>query len=255
MKRILALALVVMIASVIPAMAEMTADEIITKHIEAYGGAKAMTDVKSMTMKGSMFAQGMPLDLTAYIVLPGKSYMQVSASGMVMYAGGTNGTEAWATQMGQTFILEGKEKAELESQAEQFTLLDYKKKGGSAKFVGEDLVKGAKAYKVEYVSAKNDTTIYFFDATTYYIVREKTASSNTSFSDHRTSGGIVFPYKINSQVQAGGQSVQQMITIDSIAVNVPIADSLFIMPKNAAPMPKAPAPAETGNAPAEGSGK
>ena len=255
MKRILALALALMIASAIPAVAEMTADEIITKHIEAYGGAKAMGDVKTMTMKGSMFAQGMPLDLTAYIVLPGKSFMQVSANGMVMYAAGTNGKDAWATQMGQTFILEGKDKADLESQAEQFTLLDYKKKGGTAKFLGEDLVKGAKAYKVEYVSAKNDTTTYFFDAATYYIVREKTASSNTSFSDHKSAGGIVYPFKINSQMQAGGQSVQQMITIDSIGVNVPIADSLFVMPKNAAPLPKAPTPAETGNTPAEGTWK
>lgn len=255
MKKILALALALMIASAIPAMAEMTADEIIAKHIEAYGGAKAMGDVKSMTMKGSMFTQGMPLDMSAYIVLPGKSYLQVSANGMVMYSGGTNGKEAWATQMGQSFILEGKEKEDLEAQTEQFTLLDYKKKGATAKFVGEDLVKGAKAYKVEYVSAKSDTTTYFFDAATFYIVREKSATSNTSFSDHRSAGGIVFPFKINSQVQAGGQSMQQMITIDSIAINVPIADSLFVMPKNAAPMPKSPAPAETGNAPAEGTGK
>ena len=53
----------------------------------------------------------------------------------------------------------------------------------------------------------------------------------------------------------GGQSAQQMLTIDSIEINVPIADSLFVMPKNAQPMPKAPAPADTGAAPAEGSGK
>ncbi len=255
MKKIFALILALMIASAIPAMAEMTGDEIIAKHIEAYGGAKAMSDVKTMTMKGSMFAQGMPLDLAAFMILPDKSYMAVSTNNMVLYAGGTNGKEAWATQMGQTFILEGKEKADLETQAEQFTLLDYKKKGGTAKFLGEDLVKGAKAYKVEYVSAEHETTTYFFDAANYYIVREKSARSNTSYSNHKAVSGIVFPFKINSQVEMGGQSAQQMLTIDSIEINVPIADSLFVMPKNAQPMPKAPAPADTGAAPAEGSGK
>lgn len=258
MRKILVLlfALGVMSAAAVPAHAEMTADEIIAKHIEAYGGEKAMRDVKTMTMKGNMFAQGMPLDLAAYMLLPDKSYMQVSSNNMVFYSGGTNGKEAWATQMGQSYILEGKAKDEIESQTQQFSFLDYKKKGAKAKYLGEDLVKGAKAYKVEFVSPKNDTTTYFFDAATFYIVREKSATSNSSFSNHKAVNGIVFPFKINSQVEAGGQTAQQMLTIDSIAINVPVPESLFVMPKDAKPMPTAPtAPAGTGEAPAEGSGK
>lgn len=194
-----------------------------------------------------------------YMVPPSKSFIQVSSNNMVLGGGGTNGTEAWATQMGETYILTGKQKEEADKQSDQFIFLDYKKKGATAKNLGEDMVKGAKAYKIEFVTADRDTTLYYFDATTYYLLREKNAATSQNFSKHKSVGGIVFPFTINSQLDMGGQSMQQMITVDSIAVNVPIAESLFVMPKNAKPMPTpgaAPEPAETPKVvPPAGSGK
>jgi hypothetical protein len=222
------------------ASAQMTADEIISKHIAATGGEKVMRDVSTIMVKGSMFMQGMPMDLEWYIKRPDKSFMQVSSNNMVLGGGGTDGTNAWASQMGQSFILEGDQKQSTMQQADRFPLLDYKTKGATVSFAGEDLVKGAKTYKVEYVSKANDTTVYYFDATTFYIVKEKESSGSATFSGHKAVNGIVFPFKINSTIEAQGQSMQQMITIDSIAVNAPVADSLFIMPKNAQPMPKMP---------------
>lgn len=256
MKKILAIVAAIFVLTSLSAMAEMTADEIIAKHLEAYGGADAMRNVKSIMLKGSMFMQGMPLEMTMYAILPDKSFAQVSTNNMVLGGGGTNGKEAWATQMGQTFILTGKEKAEAEKQADQFGLLDYAKKGATAKYLGEDMVKGAKAYKVEFVDASKDTTVYFFDATTYYIVREKSSSSSQSFSGHKKFGGIVFPAKITASVEANGQTMQQMITIDTIAINIPVADSLFVMPKDAKPMPTMPTGTDTAAPPAKpGEGK
>ncbi len=260
MKRSLVLLFALLLLSAMPAMAEMTADEIIAKHVEAYGGEAAMRAVKSMSLKGSMFMQGMPLEMQMYLVPPTKSYIQVMSNNVVLGGGGTNGTEAWATQMGETYILTGKQKEEADKQSDQFMFLDYKKKGSTAKLLGDDMVKGAKAYKIEFVSPSKDTTLYFFDATTYYIVREKNASTSQSFSAHKAVNGLVFPFKINSQMDVNGQSMQQMIQIDSIAINVPIADSLFIMPKNAKPLPTAPAaPADSVETPKvvpqEGSGK
>jgi hypothetical protein len=256
MKKLLALFIALTALLAVPAMAEMTAEEIIAKHIEASGGEAAMRAVKSMYMKGSMFMQGMPMDLQVYTVLPDKSYYAVSSNGAVLGAAGTNATDAWSTQMGQTFTLAGKQKDEVKKQADQFTFLDYKKKGSSVKYLGEDMVKGAKAYKVEVVSASHDTSTYFFDATSYYLVREKSGMGTSNMSNHKKIGDLVFPTKMMTQIEAGGQSMQQMITIDSIAVNVPIADSLFVMPKDAKPMPQMPtAPADSTKAPAAGGGK
>ncbi|MCC6964319.1 MAG: hypothetical protein IT585_13790 [candidate division Zixibacteria bacterium] len=249
MKRILVLmtALVALLASL--AVGEMTADEIIAKHIAATGGEKTLRGVSTLMLKGSMFMEGMPLEIKTYIKLPNKSYVEATSNNMVMGGGGTNGTDAWATQMGQTFILEGEQKNAAMKQVDRFPLLDYKTKGAKANYAGEDLVKGAKAYKVEFVTKDNDTTVYFFDATTFYIVKEKEASSTTTFSGHKPVNGVVFPFKINSTIDAGGRTMQQMVTIDSIAINGAVPESLFVMPKNAQPIPKAPggAPGGEGN--------
>lgn len=256
MKRLFALLIAMTALLAVPAMAEMTADEIIAKHIEASGGEAAMHAIKSMYMKGSMFMQGMPFEMEVFAVPPANSFVAVSSNKVVLGGAGTNATQAWSTQMGTTYILEGKQKDEAKKQADQFTFLDYKKKGSTAKYLGEDMVKGAKAYKVELVTAAHDTSLYFIDATTYYLVREKSAMVTSSFTNHKKVGDLVFPTKLTTQMEAGGQSMQQMITIDSIAVNVPIADSLFVMPKNAMPVPKAPAaPADTTKAPAATEGK
>jgi hypothetical protein len=242
MKKVLLLLCALLATSALPALAEMTADEIIAKHIEAYGGETAMRAVKSMMIKGSMFSQGMPMEIKMYIMPPSKSYVEVSSNNMVLGGGGTNGKEAWATQMGATYVLTGKKKEEADKQSDQFIFLDYKKKGSVVKLLGEDMVKGAKAYKIEFVSPTKDTTLYFFDATTYYIVREKGAATSQNYSGHKAVDGLVFPFKINSQMDMNGQSMQQMIQIDSIAINVPIADSIFVMPKSAKPLPMAPTP-------------
>lgn len=249
MKRTIVLltALIALLASL--AVGEMTADEIITRHLAATGGEKTLRDVSTIMVKGSMFMEGMPLDIKTYIKLPNKSYMEAASNNIVMGGGGTDGTNAWATQMGQTFILEGEQKNAAMKQVDRFPLLDYKAKGAKANYLGEDLVKGAKAYKVEFISKENDTTVYFFDAATFYVVKEKEANSTTTFSGHKPVNGVVFPFKINSTMEAGGRTMQQMITIDSVAINGAVPESLFVMPKNAQPMPKMPegAPGGEGN--------
>lgn len=264
MKKICALLLALFVLFAVPAMAEMTADEIIAKHLEASGGEAAMRSVKTLVMKGSMFMQGMPLDIQMFMVPPTKSFIKVSMNNMMVGGGGTNGTQAWASQVDQTmamhtYQLTGEEKDEADKQSDQFVFLDYKKKGATAKNLGEDVVKGAKAYKVQYVTGMRDTTLYFFDAATFYLLREKSSSTSQSFSKHKAVNGIVFPFSIQSQLEANGQTMQQMITVDSIAVNAPIDEALFVMPKDAQPMPKAPGaaqPVETPKVvPPAGSGK
>ena len=150
MKKICALLLAMFVLSAVPVMAEMTADEIIAKHLEASGGEAAMRGVKSIVMKGSMFMQGMPLDIQMFMVPPTKSFIKVSMNNMMVGGGGTNGTEAWASQVDQTmamhtYQLTGEEKDEADKQSDQFIFLDYKKKGATVKNLGEDVVKGAKA--------------------------------------------------------------------------------------------------------------
>jgi hypothetical protein len=222
-----AMLLLVLVASLIAA--EMTADGLIAKYMTATGGEQNLRALKSLTMKGSMFAQGQSFDLKSSYVLPNKSYTEILMGGMSVNTAGTNATDAWTKNPMGTFFLTGDEKTSTMRQANRFPLLDYKKSGAKVKYLGEDMVKGAKAYKLEYVGVDKDTVIYFFDATTFLTVKEKRNDATVMMSDYKKTGNLMLPYKINIQVAA--QSM--MMTIDTIALNATIPDSLFVMPKDA----------------------
>jgi len=235
MKKLLVVLL--LFAATITAVAgDMTADDLIGKYIAAIGGEKNIATVKTLFMRGTYLMKGMPLQMTMQLQLPDKGLMEFKMNNMVMGGGGTNGTDAWQTQMGQTYYLEGEHKRGMMRQVDLFPLLDYKKKGGQATYIGEVDLEGKKAHKMEYVTPEADTVYFFFDPETFYIVQLEGKGAMTSMSDYRKIGPIMMPYKFTSESSAG----QVTTTYDSMAVNIEIPDSLFVMPKNAKPMPKMP---------------
>lgn len=243
MKKIALLGMMLLAFSASLVAAEMTADELIAKHMAAIGGETNVRAIKSMTMKGSMMAQNMTLSAKIMNVLPDKAYMEISMNNSVVQAGGTNGKDAWVGGPMGTYILSGDQKKSAMKQADLFPLLDYKKRGAKVKYLGEDLVKGAKAHKLQY-AFEGDTTTFFLDAATFYIVKQKSAEAATGLTDYRKVGNLFLPYKITIQSGQG----PMMMSIDTIAVNPTIPDSLFVVPKDAKPMPdmsKQGAPADT----------
>lgn len=228
-RKILLAAMLLMVLAASLIAAEMTADDLIAKYLTACGGEQSLRALKSMTMKGSMFAQGQSLDVKISYVVPTKSLMEIGMGGVPMQVVGTNGKDAWLKGPMGTFFMTGEEKEATLRQSDRFPLLDYKKNGAKVKLLGEDLVKGAKALKLEYIGSGNDTVIYFFDATTFLITKEKSGDATIMWSDYKKDGNIVMPHKMN--VQSAAQSM--MMTIDTITVNVAIPESLFVMPKDA----------------------
>jgi len=225
-----AMLLLVLVASLIAA--EMTADGLIAKYLSAAGGEQNFRAVKSVITKGSIFTQGQTAEMKVSYVIPGKSYMEVSMGGIPMQVMATNGKDAWTKNPMGAYYMSGDDKASAMRQAELFPLLDYKKAGAKVKYLGEDMVKGAKAYKLEFVGSDKDTVVYFFDATTFLNVKEKRGDATIMMSDYKKAGNLMMPYKVN--VQSAAQSL--MMTIDTVSVNVAIPESLFVMPKDAKPL-------------------
>lgn len=225
-----AVLLLVLTASL--AAAEMTADGLIAKYFAACGGEQSLRALKSMTMQGTMFTQGMSLGMKIQYVLPNKSFTEILMNGVPMQIIGANGKDAWMKGPMGTFYMTGEEKKQALRQADVFPLLNYKKNGAKVKYIGEDLVKGAKAYKLEYVAADMDTVTYYFDATTFQALKQKHGDATVTLSDYKKVGAVVMPFKINIQ------SAQQQLAmnIDTIAVDAIVPDSLFIMPKDAKPL-------------------
>ncbi len=212
---------------------DMTADQLIAKHLEAIGGEKNIRAVESVFFQGTAFMQGTPLEMKMWFVLPDKSYTEVSMNDMVMGGSGCNGDQVWATQMGQTYYLEGDMKLAAQRQADVFPLLDYSKKGSKATYIGEATVKGDKAHKMEFVVAEGDTSYYYFDAANFHLIKEEDDTGSKTVSSWLEAGDILWPQKMTI---SSGQG-QQVITFDSVAVNVEAPESMFVMPADAQPVP------------------
>jgi hypothetical protein len=186
-----------------------TAEEIVTKHIEAIGGAAAWKKVNSIYYEGKMTVQGAEINVTL-TVLNGKGVRQnISVMGMTGYQIITP-TAGWNFMpfQGQT-TPEPMTADELKQSADdldvQGKLLDYKSKGHTVEYLGKDDVEGTECFKLKITSKAGNVETVFIDPKSYYIVRsvvKRTANGQesdvpTNLSNYqKLPEGIVVPFSI-----------------------------------------------------------
>jgi hypothetical protein len=209
-----------------------TADEIITKHIEAIGGAENWKKVNSVKMEGNMQIQGATVTMTQ-TVLHGKGNRQDISFG------GMNGYMIIAPTSGWNFMpFQGQQAPEAmtaeavaEAQADldvQGNLVDYATKGHTVEYIGKDDVEGTEAYKlkVNLKSGKSETML--FDTKSYLLIRlistqkadGKEMEVITNFSNYeKLPEGILVPKSI-------GLPFGEM-NITKVSINGPVDEAIF----------------------------
>ena len=229
MKRIVFAFLLVATAFVTKAQ---TADEIISKHIDAIGGADAWRKVTSIRQEGTMQVQGADVTV-ARTVLHGKGTRQdISLGGMNGYSIMTP-TAGWNFMpfQGQTQpepmtaedIKEGQQ--DMDAQDE---LVDYKGKGTTVELLGKDDVDGTECYKllVTFKSGKSESL--FIDPASYHIIRQVAKQKangqemdiTTNFSNYqKLPEGIVVAM---SMTLPFGE-----LNIKKVEVNKPVDEMIF----------------------------
>jgi hypothetical protein len=152
-----------------------TADEIITKHVAAIGGADNWKKVSSVVVSGSMSMQGTEIALTRTVLHNLGFKNEISVMGMTGYQILTP-TEGWNFMPfnGQTApesmtaddVKEGQN--ELDAQG---AVVDYISKGHTAEYLGKEEVDGTECHKVKftYKTGKNETM--FFDPSSFYLIK------------------------------------------------------------------------------------
>jgi outer membrane lipoprotein-sorting protein len=209
-----------------------TADEIVTKHIAAIGGADAWKKVNSVITTGSVKINGAEVGVVQ-TVLHLKGYRQdISAFGM-------NGYQVVTPKEGWNFMpFQGQKAAEpitaddlKESQDDldaQGTLLDYQTKGHTIEYLGTEDIEGVEALKLKQTLKGGRAVTFFFDPKTYYIMRTVTKQKangkevdvKTNFSNYqKLPEGIVTPLSI-------GLPFGEM-TISKVEINKPIDENIF----------------------------
>ncbi len=213
-----------------------TADDIISKHIDAIGGKAAWQKVHSVKLTGTVSAQGMDINVGMTGVQNKGARMEITMMGMTGYSINTP-TAGWTYmpfngQQKPEALTPDQVKYQQDELDLQGVLLDYKAKGHIAELEGKEDVEGTECWKIKLTLKNGKTLTDFFDPDSYLLIREVNKATvdgteQTQTVDYsnfqKLPEGITFPMSMNNGM---GDFV-----IKKAEINIPVADSLFAAPK------------------------
>jgi outer membrane lipoprotein-sorting protein len=224
-----------------PAAAQ-TADDIVSRHLQAQGGVEKLKAVSTVRMTGTMtVGPGMEAPVTLEMKRPNMMRLDFTLQGMT----GTqayDGTSGWSLMpFGGSTAPQPMSADDAKLAAEQADLdgplMDYKEKGHTLELLGKEPVEGADAYKLKLTKKDGTVTTYYIDAEQFLVIKQEAkrtirgaeVETDTIVGDYKSVDGLVMPHSIDSG--AKGQPARQKLTVSKIEINVPIDDARFKMPK------------------------
>jgi hypothetical protein len=220
--------------------ANLSADDVVSKYVDAVGGKDAISQVKSLSMDTSASVMGNDVSGTLVLV-DGVGYKQVTDFNGTQIIQCYNATGGWQvnpmagaadpTAMSDDEYKMGKDQIYVGG-----PLYNYAAKGNKIEMLPGD----AGSYKIKLTTKDNVDTTYTFDAKTFLIkstvrkgqMQGQDVDITTNYSDYRkTDTGYLLPYEMD--LDFGGQ-FQLSITIKKVELNKTIDPATFEMPKPAA---------------------
>ena len=222
-----------------------TLDELVTKNIEAKGGADALRALKSLRSNGKLIVNEGQLQL-AYAQTkkrPGEVRSEFSLQGMTAVQA-YDGKEGWKIspfqgrkdpeKMSADDIKPLMEDAEIDG-----PLVDWKAKESTIEYLGREDVDGTSAYKIKVVRKNGDVSLVYLDPDHFLEIRILTQrvrhgaqeEVETDISDYEKIGGVFVPFSLEAGRK--GDPDKQKIVIEKAEANVPVDDAIFHFPATA----------------------
>ena len=219
-----------------------TLDELISKNIEAKGGADALRALQSLRLTGKLLVDQGQIEL-AYVQMkkrPGEVRTEGTLQGMTQIEA-YDGKEGWKIspfqgrkdpeKMSTDDVKSLMEDAEIDG-----PLVDWKAKGSTVDYLGTEDVDGTPAYKVKVVRKNGDVSFVFLDPDHFLEIRILTQrikhgaqeEVETDLGDYEKTGGVFIPTSIESGRK--GDPDKQKIIIDKAEANVPADEAIFHFP-------------------------
>ncbi len=220
-------------------------DQLISKNIEAKGGAAALDAIKTIRFEGRLLVnQGqMELKSTETKKRPGKVRADAILQGMTII-NAYNNAAAW-----KIFPLRGRKDPEKMSPDEAKSLIEegeiggplenWKAQGKTITYLGTEDVEGTAAHKLKVTRKNGDISYVYLDPDYFLEIRiidqriEQGAmvEVETDLGDYEKVNGVYFPF---SQETGGkGSTDKQKTIIEKAEANVPVDDSIFEFPAKA----------------------
>ncbi len=210
-----------------------TADDIITKHIDAMGGADKLKTVNSLVASGNVNANGTKIPIKITMIQNKGVRVEFTFNGMTGY-------QILSKDSGWNFSpFQGQTKPEpmtpddVKKNQDQLDiqddLFDYKTKGSTVESLGTDEVEGTDCYKLKVTQNNGKEKTYYLGKDDYMTVKVtekntvngKEVESNTMYSNYKPVGdGMKFAFNQNNNMQGE-------IIFDTVTVNTPVDEKLF----------------------------
>jgi zinc protease len=213
--------------------ANLSASDIIKKHVTATGGEAAWKKVTDMKSTYTMEMQGMLLNVVTTRKLPNKFLLDVNMLGNSMQKIVFNGTKGSMTAQGAKKDFDAKEIEEYKDKGEMNEDLAYLNAGYTLKVLGTEKVSGEPAYQIDITKPNGKKITEYYDVKTGFKVKSEEAqespmggsfTQSTYYSDYKMGANeLQFP---NTIKQSMGPQMLDM-KMKSIEVNTGVKDETF----------------------------
>jgi hypothetical protein len=219
-----------------------TVDELVSKNIEAKGGAGALRDLQTVRFTGKLLVQEGQIQLSYMQTKkrPDESRTEASLQGMTQIEA-YDGKEGWRVspffgrrdpeRMSADDVKALVEDAELDG-----PLVDWQAKGNAVEYLGTEDVDGTPAHKLKVTRKNGDVSFVYLDPDHFLEIRILTQRTRhgayeeleTDLGDYEKAGGVFVPTSI--EFGRKGAPDKQRIIIDKVEANVPVDDTIFHFP-------------------------
>lgn len=240
---LIAFVLTVLVASVYAQQkSQPTVDELVSKNIEAKGGAAALHNLQTVRLTGKMLVQEGQIQLTFVQTKkrPDEVRTEASLQGMTQIEA-YDGKDGW--RISPFFGRKDPErmsaddvKALVEDSEIDGPLVDWQAKGNTVEYIGTEDVDGTLAHKLKVVRKNGDVSFVYLDPDHFLEIRVLTQRTRhgaheeieTDLGDYEKVAGVFVPTSI--EFGRKGDPDKQRVIIDKAEANVPVDDTIFHFP-------------------------
>src|SRR5215472_8828981 len=219
-----------------------TVDQLVSKNIEAKGGADALNALQTLRLSGKMLVRQGQIELVCLQTKkrPDEVRNEASLQGMTQIEA-YDGKAGW--RVSPFFGRKDPErmsaddaKALIEDAEIDGPLVDWKAKGSTVEYLGTEDVDGTPAHKLKVTRKNGDLSFVYLDPDHFLEIRIVTQrilhgaheEVETDLGDYEKAGGVFVPTSIESGSK--GAPDKQKIVINKVEANVPVDEAIFHFP-------------------------